>query len=373
MNKLAILGAVALAAGSAWAADYDVYVGTYTQGDSKGIYRLTLDDKTGKLSEKSLSATTPNPSFLAMSPNGKYMFAVNETGPQGKVSSFSISPDSGALTFISDSSTRGDGPCHLSVDKGGRNIVAANYGGGSLAVIPVLPDGRLQPASDFIQHQGASVNKSRQSAPHAHGAFFDASGRYLYAPDLGLDQVKIYKLNEASGKLTPAQPPFGEVKAGSGPRHIALHPKANYAYVINEITCTITAFERDPGTGALKEMQSVSTLPEGAEFKPAYSTAEIEVHPSGKFLYGSNRGHDTIAVYAIEAKTGQLTLQQHISSGGKNPRAFALTPDGKWLIAANQNSANLVVFKVDGKTGKLSETGNTASVPFPVSILYRKK
>lgn len=373
MKKCAILMAGMMTAGTLLAANYDVYVGTYTQGDSKGIYRLTLDDKTGKLSEKSLSATTKNPSFLAVSPNGKYMFAVNETGPQGKVSSFSISPDSGALTFINDSSTGGDGPCHLSVDKGGRHVVAANYGGGSLAVIPIMADGRLQPASDFIQHKGSSVNKSRQGEPHAHGAFFDASGRYLYAPDLGLDHVMIYKLNESTGKLTPSQPPFGEVKPGSGPRHLAFHPKLNYAYVISEMACTITAFERDPGTGALKEIQSVSTLPEGTELKPAFSTAEIEVAPNGKFLYGSNRGHNTIAVYAIDAKTGQLTLQQHISTGGKDPRAFALTPDGKWLIAANQNSASLVVFKVDGKTGKLSETGNTASVPFPVSILYRKK
>lgn len=361
-----------LLAGSVWAANYDVYVGTYTQGESKGIYKLTLDDKTGQLTDKTLAVESKNPSFLAMDPKGKYIFAVNEVGPEGKVSSFSISSDSGLLTFLSESSTKGDGPCHLAVDKSGRNVIAANYGGGSLAVIPVQPDGKLLPASDFIQNQGSSMDKSRQSGPHAHGATFDASGKFVYAPDLGLDKVKIFKLNESTGKLTPGQPPYGEVKAGSGPRHIALHPKASMAYVINEMACTITVFERNTTTGALKEVQSISTLPEGETVKPAYSTAEIEVHPSGKFLYGSNRGHDTIAVYAIDGK-GHLTLVQHISSGGKNPRAFALTPDGKWLLAANQNSANVLVYKVDDKTGKLTNTGHAANVPFPVSILYRKK
>jgi 6-phosphogluconolactonase len=369
--KLSVLLGMLVMAGSLLAADYDVYVGTYTKGDSRGIYRVRLDGTTGKLTAKALSATTENPSFLALHPSGKYLYAANEIGPAGKVSAFSISADSGALTFLNDASAQGSGTCHLTVDKSGRHVLAANYGGGSVAVFPVLADGRLKEASDFVQHKGSSVNPRRQQGPHAHGIYVDEANRHVYVPDLGLDQVVIYKFNAASGKLTPTDP--AAVKPGSGPRHFALHPKADFAYVINEMTCNVTAFSRDAKSGALTEIQTISTLPEGVTVLPAFSTAELEMHPTGKFLYGSNRGHDSIVVYAVDAKSGQLTLAQHIPTGGKTPRNFAVSPDGKWLIAANQGTGNLVVLKIDAKTGKLSETGNTAEVPNPVSIVYRKK
>lgn len=371
--KMGLLLGLLVAAGSLCAADYDVYVGTYTKGDSRGIYRLRLDDKTGKLTAKALSATTENPSYLALHPNGKYLYSVNELAPVGRVSAFSISPDSGALTFLNDASARGPGTCHITVDKAGRNVLAANYDGGSVVVVPILADGRLKEPSDFVQHQGSGANPKRQKGPHAHGVYLDESNRYVYVTDLGLDKVMIYKLNAASGKLTPSDPAFGETAPGAGPRHMAMSPKEDFAYIISEMACTVTAYSRDKKTGALTSIQTISTLPEGTSVLPAFSTAEIEMHPSGKFLYGSNRGHDTIVVYAVDGKTGELTLLQHMSTGGKVPRGFAVSPDGKWLIAANQNSGNLVVFKVDTKTGKLSETGNTAEVPNPVSVLYRKK
>lgn len=371
--KLSLMLSMLVMAGSLLAADYDVYVGTYTKGDSRGIYRVKLDGATGKLTAKALSATSENPAFLALHPSGKYLYAANEIGTMGKVSAFSISPDSGALTFLNDASAQGGGTCHLTVDKTGRHVLAANYGGGSVAVLPILPDGRLKEASDFVQHNGSSVDPRRQKGPHAHGIYVDEANRHVYVPDLGLDKVLIYKFNAGSGKLTPADPAAGTVTPGSGPRHFALHPKADFAYVINEMTCNVTAFSRDAKSGALTEIQTISTLPEGASVLPAFSTAELEMHPTGKFLYGSNRGHDTIVVYAVEAKTGQLTLVQHIPTGGKTPRNFGISPDGKWLIAANQGSASLVVFKIDPKTGKLSETGNTAEVPNPVSVVFRKK
>ena len=371
--KMGLMLGVMLLAGSLLAADYDVYVGTYTKGDSRGIYRLRLDGKTGKLTTKSLSATTENPSFLALHPSGKYLYAVNEVGPVGRVSAFSISPDSGALTFLNDASAGGDGTCHLSVDKTGRFVLAANYGGGSVTVIPIMADGQVKAASDFVQHQGSGANPKRQKGPHAHGIYLDEANRYVYVPDLGMDKVMIYKFNAGSGKLTPSDPPYGETAPGAGPRHFAFHPKSDFAYVITEMTCTVTAYERDTKGGGLTAIQTISTLPEGTSVLPAFSTAELEMHPSGKFLYGSNRGHDSIVVYEVDGKTGQLSLLQHMSTGGRVPRSFAVSPDGKWLIAANQNSANLVVFKVDTKTGKLSETGNTAEVPNPVSVLYRKK
>jgi 6-phosphogluconolactonase len=360
-------------AGSLLAADYDVYVGTYTKGDSRGIYRVKLDGKTGKLTAKALSVTTENPSFLALHPTGKYLYAVNELGPVGKVSAFSISPDSGALTLLNSASAQGDGTCHLSVDKTGKHVLAANYGGGSVVVLPILADGRLKEATEFVQHQGSGANPKRQKGPHAHGIYVDEANRFVYVPDLGMDKVMIYKLNAGSGKLTPADPAFGSTAPGAGPRHFVLHPKSDFAYVITEMTCTVTAYSRDAKNGGLTEIQTISTLPEGASILPAFSTAELEIHPTGKFLYGSNRGHDTMVVYAVDAKTGQLTLAQHISTGGKTPRSFGISPDGKWLIAANQNSASLVVFKIDPKTGQLSETGNTAEVPNPVSVVFRKK
>jgi len=249
-------------------------------------------------------------------------------------------------------------------------VLVANYGGGSVEVLPVRPDGGLQPASTFIQHTGSGANPQRQEAPHAHGIYLDAANRLAYVPDLGLDKLMIYRFDRAKGSLVANEPPSASVAPGSGPRHFALHPRGRFAYVINEIVCTVTAFACDPKRGELKEIQTLSTLPDGEAMKPSYSTAELFVHPSGRFLYGSNRGHDTIVVYAIDATTGKLTRVENVSTQGKIPRGFGIDPGGKWLLAGNQNSDNVVVFGIDSKSGRLTPTGQSIEVGAPVSVIF---
>jgi 6-phosphogluconolactonase len=256
------------------------------------------------------------------------------------------------------------------VDRAGKNVLVANYGGGSIASLPVQADGSLGAASAFIQHQGSSVNRQRQDAPHAHGIYLDAANRFAFVPDLGLDKVMVYKFDPAKGTLVANDPPSASVKPGSGPRHFALHPAGRHAYVINEMACTVTAFAYDPKRGGLKEIHTVSSLPEGETVKPNYSTAEVEVHPSGKFLYGSNRGHDTLVVYAIDAKTGKLTPVEHHSTQGRVPRNFGIDPTGAYLLAANQSSDNLAVFRIDSRTGRLTPTGQSIEVGAPVCVQF---
>ena len=288
-----------------------VYFGTYTGKKSKGIYVSRLDSATGRLTATELAVESDSPSFLAVHPKGRFLYAVNEVSesggkPTGAVSAYAIDAATGKLSLVNRQSSVGPGPCHLVVDSVGKNVLVANYGGGSVAVLPVHADGSLEPASSFIQHTGSSVDKSRQEAPHAHGIFLDAANQLAYVPDLGLDKVLIYRFEAALGTLTANDPAFGSVAPGSGPRHFALHPKGRFAYVINEIVCTVTAFSCDPKSGRLKEEQTLSTLPAGESVKPGYSTAELFMHPTGKYLYGSNRGHDTIVCYAIDGKTGRL-------------------------------------------------------------------
>jgi 6-phosphogluconolactonase len=352
-----------------------VYFGTYTGKKSKGIYVCRLDGKTGKLSAPELAAEVASPSFLAVHPKGRFLYAVNEASqspgkPAGAVSAFAIDPATGKLALLNQQSSVGAGPCHLITDHAGKNVLIANYGGGSVAVLPIQSDGSLAASSSFVQHTGSSVNKSRQEAPHAHGIYLDAASRFAYVPDLGLDRLLIYQFDPAKGSLTANAPQSASVAPGSGPRHFALHPKGRFAYVINEIVCTVTAFACDPKRGELKELQTISTLPAGESVKPAFSTAELFVHPSGKYLYGSNRGHDTIVSYTIDEKTGQLTLLEHTSTQGKIPRGFGIDPSGSWLLAGNQNSDNVVVFRIDTKTGRLTPTGQSIEVGAPVSVAF---
>ena len=378
--SLLMLGCLLIVFGpSAVAASRDaerlVYFGTYTGKKSKGIYVSRLDTRAGKLTAPELAAQVASPSFLAVAPKGRFLYAVNEASlspgkPAGAVSAFAIDPATGLLTLLNQQSSVGAGPCHLSTDRAGRNVLIANYGGGSIAVLPVQSDGSLAAASSFIQHTGSSVNKSRQEAPHAHGIYLDAANRFAYVPDLGLDRLLIYRFDPDKGSLTANAPHSASVAPGSGPRHFALHPKGRFAYVINEIACTVTAFACDPKRGELKELQTLSTLPAGESVQPAYSTAELFVHPSGKYLYGSNRGHNTIVSYAIDEKTGKLTLIEHTSTQGKIPRGFGIDPSGDWLVAANQNSDNVVVFRLDAKTGRLTPTGQTVEVGAPVSVTF---
>jgi 6-phosphogluconolactonase len=378
--SLLLVGCLCAAFGlSAVAASRDaerlVYFGTYTGKKSKGIYVSRLDTKTGKLSAPELAAEVASPSFLAVPPKGRFLYAVNEASqsagkPAGAVSAFALDPATGKLTLLNQQSSVGAGPCHLSTDNAGRNVLIANYGGGSVAVLPVQSDGSLAAASSFIQHTGSGLNKSRQEAPHAHGIYLDAANRFAYVPDLGLDRLLIYRFDPDKGSLTANAPQSASLAPGSGPRHFALHPKGRFAYVINEIACTVTAFACDPKQGELKELQTLSTLPAGESVKPAYSTAELFVHPSGKFLYGSNRGHNTIVSYAIDGKTGSLTLIEHTSTQGKIPRGFGIDPSGDWLVAANQDSDNVVVFRLDAKTGRLTPTGQSIEVGAPVSVAF---
>ncbi len=352
-----------------------VYFGTYTGKKSKGIYVSRLDTATGRLKEPELAAQTASPSFLAVHPGGKLLYAVNEVSkadgkPVGMVSAFAIEAPTGKLSALNERSSVGAGPCHLIVDPAGRNVLVANYGGGSVAVLPVQADGALRENSSFVQHRGSSAKPQRQEGPHAHGIYLDAAGRYAFVPDLGLDKVLIYRFDARKGALAPNDPPSAAVAPGSGPRHFAFHPKGRFAYVINEISCTVTAFRCDLERGVLQEVQTLSTLPEGETVKSGYSTAELFAHPSGKFLYGSNRGHDTIVVYSMDERTGTLRLVEHASTQGKTPRSFGIDPGGHWLLAANQDSDNVVVFRIDPKSGRLGPTGQTIEVGAPVSVAF---
>jgi 6-phosphogluconolactonase len=256
------------------------------------------------------------------------------------------------------------------VDRQGRNVLVANYGGGSVAVLPIGADGRLQAPSSVVQHTGSSVDPNRQKEPHAHSINVDADNRFAYAADLGLDKILIYRFDVAKGTLTPNDPPFAQVEPGSGPRHFAFHPQGRFAYVINEMRCTVTAFAHDAARGGLSAIQTISTLPQGQSVQKGFSTAEVQVHPSGRFLYGSNRGHDTIAVFAIDEKTGRLTPVHHEPTQGSTPRNFGIDPAGRFLLAANQRSDTVVVFRIDAATGRLAPAGHRIEVGAPVCVKF---
>ncbi len=357
---------LALSTTAALAADAPFYIGTYTKADgSKGLYRSVLDTDTGRLTPPALVAETPNPTFLAIHPRGTFLYAANETNP-GEVSAYAIAAD-GALTFLNKQSAKGGGTCHIITDPAGQNVLVANYGTGSVAVLPIGADGRLAEASSFDQHTGSSADLARQKEPHAHSIYVDPAGKFAYACDLGTDKINGYRYGAEHGTIMPDATATGTVPPGSGPRHLALHPTQATAYVINEMLSTITAFHRDPESGALTAFGSVSTLPEG--FTGKSSTAEIFIHPSGKYLYGSNRGHDTIAAYAISSD-GQLALIGHTPIGGKTPRSFALDPTGRWLLAAGQDSGDITVFKIDPATGQLTPTAERTAIPAPVCLIF---
>lgn len=356
-----------------------IYVGTYTrslphvQAKSEGIYLLQMDPGSGVLTHVSKMAGVENPSFVALHPSGNYLYAANEVGDfggkaSGAVSAFAIDRASGALTFLNQEPTDGAAPCHLSVDATGRYLLTANYTGGSVAVHPIGADGRLGKMSDFVQHHGSSINPQRQQEPHAHSFTISADNRFAYAADLGLDKVVIYALDSSQGKLTPGEQPWVRVHPGAGPRHFDFHPSGRYAYVINELDSTVTTFAYAAATGRLTELQALSTLPAG--FEGRSHCADIHVHPSGNFVYGSNRGHDSIAIFTVDQSTGLLTAAGHESTQGKIPRNFAIDPTGTFLLAANQNSDNVVVFRIDQQTGQLTATGHSLDVPTPVCLKF---
>jgi 6-phosphogluconolactonase len=348
-----------------------VYVGTYTGETSKGIYVSELNPATGALSKAELAAEVKNPSFLAIHPNHQHLYAVSEVAdsngkPTGGVCAFAIDAKSGKLKLLNQQSSQGAGPCHLVVDRAGKNVLVANYGSGSCACLPISADGRLGEATAAIQHRGKSADPQRQAGPHAHSINLDPANRFAFCADLGLDQVLIYRFDSAKGTLTPNDPPAGNVAPGSGPRHFAMHPSGKFAYVINEMANTVTAFAFDPNRGSLQELQTITTLP--ADYKGTSYTAEVVMHPTGKFLYGSNRGHDSLAIFSVDQTDGKLTARGHQSTQGKTPRNFAIDPSGKWLLAENQGSGTIVVFQIDPESGGLKPAGQTLEVPSPVCV-----
>jgi 6-phosphogluconolactonase len=353
---------------------YRVYIGTYANAPGRGIFLLELDAATGKLVPKGLAAQAANPSFLALHPSRRFLYAVGELnsfGGQkgGAVSAFAVDAASGTLRLLNQQPSGGQGPCFVTVDKAGKNALVANYNSGSVACLPIDAEGKLSAPSAEVQHEGSGPDKKRQAGPHAHSINLDAANKFAVAADLGLDKLLIYRYDAGKGTLTPNDPPFGRVAPGAGPRHFAFHPDGRHAYAINEMACTVTAFDYDPERGALDEIQTISTLPEGVH-GPQLSTAEVQVHPSGKFLYGSNRGNDSIAIFAIDAASGRLTPVGHQPTQGKTPRNFGIDPTGRYLLAANQDSGTIVVFKIDPATGKLEPNGHTAEVPKPVCVKF---
>jgi 6-phosphogluconolactonase len=356
-----------------------VYVGTYTGRESKGIYLFRLQSKNSDVSQNvllaplGLSAEIRSPAFLAVDAKRRLLFAVNETNefngqPGGAVSAFSIDPATGRLSLINQQSTKGSGPCHLVLDKDGRNLIVANYVSGSVAVLPVAADGRIGEASDFVQHEGSSVNAKRQEGPHAHCVTLDPDNKFAFVCDLGLDKILSYRFEAEKGKLAANEPAFVSVKPGAGPRHMAFRPDGRFAYVINELNSTVTAFEYDPEKGVLTEVQTVSSLPE--YYDGPNTGAEIGVHPSGKYLYVSNRGHESVVLFEINRENGTLTYVEEQNTGGKTPRHFGIQPSGDHLAIANQNSGTLLLCRIDGGNGRLKPSGVFAQAPSPVCVVF---
>jgi 6-phosphogluconolactonase len=371
-----ILGTVfvAVAAPSQKSGKYLLYVGTYTQeGSSKGIYGYRFDATTGQSTPLGLAAETTNPSFVALAPNGRFLYAVNEVqnyngANSGGVSAFSIDRATGKLTLLNEVRSRGADPCYIIVDKSGKYVLVANYTGGSIAVFPVLEDGKLGEASAFVQHTGHGANPQRQEGPHAHSIDLSPDNRLAFVDDLGLDELLVYKFDSTKGTLTPNDPPFVKLDAGAGPRHFVLHPSGKFAYVVAEMASSVTAFSVDLKTGRLQRLQTMSTLPEG--FTGENDDAEVHIAPSGKFLYTSNRGHDSIAIFAIDSQKGTLTKIDDVPTQGKIPRSFEIDPTGKFLLAENSKSDNIVVFRIDQQTGRLTPTGQTLDVGSPVCVKF---
>lgn len=348
------------------------YVGTYTTGrKSEGIYLYNLDQTSGELRHLSTTTGVVDPSFISISPDRRFLYAVNELEDfggkkSGAVSAFAIDRRTGVLKFLNQQPSMGASPCYIIVDHSGKFVLVANYSGGNVAVFPVNKDGSLGGLTDLKQDSGKGPNAERQEGPHAHCIELDPAGRFAYLCDLGADKIMIFRFE--SGKLIPNRVPWFAAKPGAGPRHLTFHPGGKFVYVINELHATVTALVQDRSTGELKEVQTLPTLP--ANFTDPDTSADIHVSPDGQFLYCSNRGHDSIAAFKIDQRTGELSFIAHEPTGGKTPRNFAIDPSGEFLLVANQNSDNIVTFRRDSKTGRLTPTGHVAEVPAPVCLKF---
>jgi 6-phosphogluconolactonase len=352
---------------------YRVYIGTYTRNGSHGIYQFTFDTATGALTPAGLAAEIENPSFLAIHPSGNFLYAAGELSKfknedSGALTAFEIDHATGKLKRLNDAPAGGTSTCHVNVSRNGRFLAAANYGSGSCCVYAIESDGRLGSRTAFQQHKGSSANAQRQAGPHAHSVNFDRPNRHLVVADLGLDQLLVYKFDPQTGTLSPNDPPYAKLAPGSGPRHFSFHPSGRFAYAVNEMLCTVTAFRYNSARGVLSEIETVPTLPVPVE--RGFSTAEILVHPTGKFLYNSNRGHNTLTAFKIDTDTGKLTRVENESTRGEIPRNFAIEPRGGWIIAANQNTSNLTVLRVNLQSGALDPVGDPVAAPVPVCVRY---
>lgn len=350
-----------------------VYIGTYTNGKSRGIYLLEMNTRSGELRRGGLAAEVAKPSFLVLHPERPLLYAVGELSEfeghkSGAVSAFSISPEDGKLRLLNQQPSGGQGPCYVAVSPTGGHVLVANYSNGSVASLPIREDGGLDKPVSVIQHEGSGPNTKRQQGPHAHSIQPDPAGRYVLAADLGADKLFVYRFNPVTGGLEPNEPPALTATPGAGPRHFTFHPSGRFVYANNELASTVTAMTYAPDRGILRVLQTESTLPDG--FEGENTTAQVCVHPSGRFLYVSNRGHDSIAIFGIDAATGRLKPAGHAATRGKTPRNFNIDPSGRWLLAANQQSDSLAVFRIDPANGRLEPAALIEGVPTPVCVLF---
>ncbi|MGB7727701.1 MAG: lactonase family protein [Candidatus Acidiferrum sp.] len=347
-----------------------VLVGTYTgKTGSKGIYAFDFDSSVGMLIPKGLAAETTSPSWVAIHPSGKFAYAANENSKESAITAFSVDAKSGRLTQLNQLPALGEDPCYLSFDKTGKYLFAANYTSGNVVVFPILPDGKLGEHTANVKDAGTlGPNKERQESPHAHWIQVSPDNRFVFVSDLGLDAILSYRFDATKGTLTPNDPPAGKLTPGSGPRHVAFSPNGKFVYVGSELSNTVTAFSYDAAKGTLAEFQILSTLPDG--FVGRNDDAEINVHPNGKWLYASNRGRDTIAVFSISASDGSLKHIGEFPTGGKEPRHFTIDPTGNFLLAENQNTNSIAVFRIDAATGALSQVSLAADIPSPVCLTF---
>jgi 6-phosphogluconolactonase len=367
ISKYLLIGIIFIAQ-TASAGELFVFFGTHASGANKGFSVARFDTVSGILTTPKFITEAAAPAFFVIHPDGKHLYSCNSIDSfagqaSGAISAYSIDPLTTRLTLINQKPTGGSNPSYISLDASGRFALVANYNGGNIAVISIKPDGSLGERTAFIQHTGSSIHPVRQTMPHAHSIKLDPLNRFALVCDLGLDKVFVYRFDQKTGSLAPNDPPFAQITPGSGPRHLAFHPNGRIVYVMNEISSTVGVFAWDPQQGKLSELQTVSALP--SDFKGVNTSAEIAVHPNGKFLYCTNRGHDSMAVFAIDPVSGHLTLIENIATQGHSPRNFTFDPTGRWIIVTNHGSDNAMVFRVDEHTGKLTPTGNPVTVAYP--------
>ena len=355
------------------AQDNLVFFGTHSAGPNRGISVAHFDSNTGVLTKPELVVEAPAPAYFVLHPDGRHLYACNSNdfskGYTGEtISAYSIDPKNGRLTLLNQQPSGGADPSYITIDATNRFALVANYKGGNISVIALNPDGSLGKRTAFFQHTGSSVNSVRQTQAYAHSIRLDPANRFALVADLGLDKVFIYSFNQKDGSLTPNDPPFVKVAPGSGPRHLAFHPNGRFVFLINEMASTIISYAWDSKKGRITELQTISTLP--SDYKGTSACAEIEVHPNGKFLYATNRGHDSIAVFSIDVSPGKLTLIEHVPTQGRTPRNFSFDPTNRWLIVTNHDSDNAMVFRVDEKSGGLTPKGKPVPIFYPFCVRF---